>query len=55
MGIEDKFHQFGDWLETWPGAALTVVLLFLAAVLVLIALRGTALEKAIAVSWVVFP
>ena len=44
MGIEATYHRFEDWLQAWPDAALTVVLLVLASILILSALRGSPLE-----------
>lgn len=55
MGIERSFHRFGDWLKTWPGPALTLLLILLAGLLVYAALRGSSLEKAVIAAWVLFP
>ena len=55
VGIKRAFVQFENMLEGWPSGVLTVVLLLAAVVLVLIALRGTAIEKAIAAAYVIFP
>lgn len=55
MGIAAAFHRFESWIKGWPNGVLTVVLLFAAAMLVVIALRGSPLEKAIAATYVLFP
>jgi hypothetical protein len=55
MGIEAAFNGLQDWLTEWPDTALTLVLAVLALVLIVIALRGTAMEKAIVAAWVMFP
>lgn len=55
VGIRRAFVRFESMLEGWPSGALTVALLIAAGVLVLIALRGTATEKAIAAAYVYFP
>lgn len=48
------FH-FEQQLLGWPDELLTVLLIISALLLVLIALRGTALQKAVALTWVVLP
>lgn len=55
MGIETTYHRFEDMLMGWPSGALTLVLLALAFVLIVIALRASALEKGIVAAWVLFP
>lgn len=55
MGIEATFKRVETWLKGWPSGALTCVLLIVAVVLVVIALRATALEKALVASWVILP
>lgn len=44
-----------QYLSGWPDAALTISLLVIAAILVLIALAGKPMEKAIAIAYCVFP
>lgn len=55
MGIEDTYKRFEAWLQGWPGAFLSLALIVAAVVIVVIALRGSAIEKAIALTYVVFP
>ena len=55
MGVEAAFHRFERWLAGWPNGVLTLALLLAAVVLVLIALRGTPTEKALAGAYVFFP
>lgn len=55
VGIESRLRGFQGWLKGWPDGALTLTLLLAAAILVYIALRGTAVEKAVAAAWVYFP
>lgn len=55
IGIESAFRRFNAWLERWPNDVLTWLLLGLALLIVVIALRATALEKAIAAAWLIFP
>lgn len=55
MGIEAGFHRFEQWLQGQPDRVLTAILLLVAAALIVIALRASALEKAVVASWVLFP
>lgn len=55
VGIRAAFARFEGMLEGWPSGVLTAILLLAAGVLVLIALRGRAIEKAIAAAYVIFP
>lgn len=55
MKIEAGFNGLQRWLKGWPNSALTVTLLVGAGILVYIALRGTAFEKAVTAAWVFFP
>lgn len=48
-------RQLQAQLSEWPGAALTLALLALAAVIVLIALLGHPLLKVAALAWVILP
>lgn len=55
LGIERRFQQMQTALQGWPDSALTWLLVGLALALLIIAWRGSALEKAIVAAWVVFP
>lgn len=55
VGIEQRFAQMQTALKGWPDSALTWLLVGLALALLVIAWRGTALEKAIVAAWVIFP
>lgn len=55
MRIRATIQRVDTWLEGWPSGALTVLLLVLAALLVLLAVRATPTQKAIAAAWVMFP
>ena len=55
VGIGRRLHQFEHALSGWPDRALSCLLVGLALVLLLIAWRGSALEKAIVAGWVIFP
>lgn len=55
MRITAPFRRLDTWLGGWPSGALTVLLLVLAALLVLIAVRATPTQKAIVAGWVMFP
>lgn len=48
-------NRLEGWLQGWPESSLTILLLLLAAVIVLVALRGRPLLKAAVAAWVVFP
>lgn len=52
MGI---FARLRRWLSGWPDSALTVLLLALALVIIVVALRAGPLHKAIVAAWVLFP
>ena len=47
--------EFDKVMMGWPGIVLTVLLLALALVLAIIALRGSNRAKAVAFLWTVFP
>lgn len=55
MAVLAAWRAFRAWLETWPSVALTLLLLAIAAVIVMVALRGNALEKALVAAWTVAP
>lgn len=55
LGIKRWFDQLEAAMEGWPDSALTIFLLIAAAFLILVALRGHALEKAIIAAWITFP
>ena len=55
MIIWHFWQDFQTWLKSWPSAVLTVVLLIAALTLVLIALRGSATQKALASAYVFLP
>lgn len=55
MGIQSLWSGFQRWIGGWPDNVLSVVLLATAGVIILVALRATALEKAIVLGWVLFP
>lgn len=55
LGIAGRFHALEQALEGWPDTALTWLLVGLALLLLLIAWRGKAMEKAIVAGWVIFP
>ena len=55
VGIGRRLHAFEQALEGWPDRALSCLLVGLALVLLIIAWRGSALEKAIVAGWVIFP
>lgn len=49
------FTNLEERLKGWPDGLLTCILLAGAAVLVLIALKATPLQKAVATAYIVFP
>ena len=55
MGIKATFERFEKWLGGWPNSALTVMLLAIAAILIVLAFTAKPMEKAIVLSWVLFP
>ncbi|HLZ25483.1 MAG TPA: hypothetical protein VKQ30_25450 [Ktedonobacterales bacterium] len=55
MGIERAFRRFQGWLEGWPSAGLSALLVAAALVLLLVAWRGKPWEKIVVASWVLFP
>ena len=55
LGIKRWFDNLEQAMEGWPDGLLTAFLLIAAAFLVLVALRGHALEKAIIAAWITFP
>ena len=55
VGIKRLFERMERFMEGWPDGLLTVWLLLAAALLVVIAFKGRAMEKAIAAAYVTFP
>ena len=49
------WREFRDWLQGWPNGVLSLALMLAGVVLWLIALHGTATEKAIAAAYVFLP
>lgn len=55
MGIARLMRRFEAALEGAPNSVLTLLLVVAAVVLVWVALRATAIEKAVVAAWVFFP
>ena len=55
MGIGRLMKRLETALEGWPDGALTAALIVAAVLLVWVALRATAIEKAVVAAWVFFP
>lgn len=55
MGIKAHFERFEQWLGGWPNSALSVTMITVGIVLIVLALTAKPLEKAIVLSWVIFP
>lgn len=53
--IISYFTRVEDWLEGWPGAALTIALIVAAVIIIVIAFRGSNVAKALTAAYVFLP
>lgn len=53
--LRGTFHRFESWLAGWPNSVLTAALLIAAAVTIAVALRGSARQKAVLLTYELFP